>query len=80
MTKLTCEVMSAFRDRAAASIWYICAKESLQTEEAFKRVVTKSQPQFACCGQTSRSIALTTFSALMKEIDYSSISEAFPYH
>lgn len=54
------EVMPSFRDRAAVSLWYVCAKECLQTEEAFKRLVTKvrcvgGKDPSAClksCGET----------------------------
>lgn len=35
------EVLPSFRDRVAVSIWYVCAKESLQTEDAFLRLCTK---------------------------------------
>eukprot|EP00927_Polykrikos_kofoidii_P077706 TRINITY_DN74622_c0_g1_i1.p1 TRINITY_DN74622_c0_g1~~TRINITY_DN74622_c0_g1_i1.p1 ORF type:complete len:584 (-),score=96.79 TRINITY_DN74622_c0_g1_i1:444-2144(-) len=41
------EVLASFHDRLAASIWYICGRESLQTEDSFKRLVTKVR----CIGQ-----------------------------
>lgn len=44
------EVLPSYRDRAAVSLWYACAKECLQTEEAFKRLVSKIR----CVGDQSR--------------------------
>eukprot|EP00928_Gymnodinium_smaydae_P073341 TRINITY_DN56558_c0_g1_i1.p1 TRINITY_DN56558_c0_g1~~TRINITY_DN56558_c0_g1_i1.p1 ORF type:complete len:671 (-),score=159.40 TRINITY_DN56558_c0_g1_i1:38-1987(-) len=44
------EVLSSFRDRAAVSIWYICARESLGTEDAFKRIIGRTR----CIGREDR--------------------------
>jgi len=49
------EVLSSFRDRAAVSIWYVCARECLQTEEAFTRLVAKSR----CIGGQDRASCLS---------------------
>ncbi|CAK0903230.1 unnamed protein product [Prorocentrum cordatum] len=37
------EVLPSYRERAAVSIWYCCARECLQTEEAFKRLACRAR-------------------------------------